>query len=75
MTNINQLSSMDTLSGGDLLAVWAQNNGDTRKSSLTLLLTFMQDNLTLPNTLQLNIRHPAPRLSRSRSQRPTHGFC
>ena len=48
MTNINQLSSIDTLSGGDLIPVWATNNGDTRKSSLTLLATYINDQIELP---------------------------
>lgn len=46
--NISQLSSMDTLSGSDLLAVWAAANSDTRKASLSTLLTFLQENLTAP---------------------------
>jgi hypothetical protein len=48
MTNINQLSSMDTLSGGDLLAVWAQNNGDTRKAPMSLVASFVTDTIELP---------------------------
>jgi hypothetical protein len=59
MTNINQLSSMDTLSGGDLLAVWAQNNGDTRKASLTLLTSYLQDALTQPDTLSTQYAAPS----------------
>lgn len=59
MTNINQLSSMDSLSGGDLLAVWATSNGDTRKSSLTLLLSFIQSNLTLPGSLTTQYAAPS----------------
>jgi hypothetical protein len=48
MTNINQLSSIDTLSGGDLIPVWATNNGDTRKASLTLLASYVNDQIELP---------------------------
>jgi hypothetical protein len=48
MTNINQLSSMDTLSGGDLLAVWAQNNGDTRKAAMSLVASYVTDTIELP---------------------------
>ena len=48
MTNINQLSSIDILSGGDLVPVWATNNGDTRKSSLTLLASYISDQIELP---------------------------
>jgi hypothetical protein len=59
MTNINQLSSLDTIQLGDLLAVWATNNGDTRKASINLLLTFMQDNLTLPGSLTTQYAAPS----------------
>jgi len=59
MTNINQLSSLDTNQLGDLLAVWATNNGDTRKASINLLLTFMQDNLTLPGALTTQYAAPS----------------
>jgi hypothetical protein len=48
MTNINQLSSIDALSGGDLVPVWATNNGDTRKASLTLLASYINDQIELP---------------------------
>jgi hypothetical protein len=48
MTSINKLSSLDTLSGGDLLAVWATGNGDTRKSSLTLFTSYITEQLDLP---------------------------
>lgn len=59
MTNINQLSSTDTLQMGDQLAVWVGNNGDTRKSALSVLLSFMQDNLTLPGTLTTQYAAPS----------------
>lgn len=59
MTNINQLSSLDTIQLGDLLAVWATNNGDTRKASMSLLLSFMQANLTLPGSLTTQYAAPS----------------
>jgi hypothetical protein len=59
MTNINQLSSIDTLQLGDLLAVWAPNNGDTRKAALSTLVTFMQENLTVPGTLTTQYAAPS----------------
>jgi hypothetical protein len=42
MTQINQLSSTDDLSGSDLVPVWSQINGDTRKVSLTNLAKQVQ---------------------------------
>lgn len=59
MTNINQLSSLDTIQLGDLLAVWSTNNGDTRKASMNLLLSFMQANLTLPGSLTTQYAAPS----------------
>jgi len=49
MATINQLSATDTLTGGDLLPVYVSDNGDARKASLTLLKTYMQNNLTFPS--------------------------
>ena len=46
--NISQLSSIDTLSLSDLLAFWSSSNSDTRKASLSVLLSFLQTNLTTP---------------------------
>lgn len=46
MTDINQLSSADTLTAGDLLPIWRTNNSDTRKTSLTALQAYMQSALT-----------------------------
>lgn len=48
MANINQLSSTSTLQGGDLLAVWAQNNGDTRKASMSLVTDYVVGTIDLP---------------------------
>lgn len=45
MTTINQLSSLDTISGGDQLPVYSANNGDARKASISLLLAYIAANL------------------------------
>ena len=58
MSNINQLSTITTLVGGDLLPVWSTNNGDTRRASLTTLTTYMQSALTLPG--ELTTQYAAP---------------
>jgi len=59
MTAINQLSSTDTLTAGDLLPVWSSANSDTRKASLTVLQEFMQDNLTF-SAGQFVVQYAAP---------------
>ena len=49
MADINQLSSTDTLAAGDLIPIWRTSNGDTRKTSMTALQSYMQNNLTFPS--------------------------
>lgn len=46
MPTINQLSSLDTLASGDQFPVYDQSNGDARKVALSVLLSYMQSNLT-----------------------------
>lgn len=41
MTTINQLSTSDTLTAGDLLPIWRVNNSDTRKTSLAALTNYL----------------------------------
>lgn len=62
MTDINQLSTADTLTAGDLLPIWRANNSDTRKTSLTALTTYMQSALTFPSVgqAQFVVQYAAP---------------
>lgn len=46
MADINQLSSASSLSLSDLLPVWSQTNGDTRKASLQTLLNLFSPLIT-----------------------------
>lgn len=48
MSNINKLTALDTLTAGDLFVVWSQSNGDSRKLAASVLLAYMQANLTFP---------------------------
>ena len=59
MTNINQLSTISTLQGGDLMPVWSTNNGDSRKASMTTLSTYMQSALSLPGALATQYSAPS----------------
>ena len=59
MTDINQLSTSDTLTAGDLLPIWRANNSDTRKTSLTTLQAYMQANLTF-SAGQFVVQYAAP---------------
>ncbi len=48
MTTINQLSTISTLTSGDKLVVWSNDNGDSRKASLNTLLDFFAANFASP---------------------------
>lgn len=48
MPTINQLSSVDTLQGGDLLAIFDVSNSDARKASIAVLQAYLQASLTFP---------------------------
>ena len=49
MPTINQLSSLDTVSSGDLIAVYVPNNGDARKMSINTLLNYFQNTFASPD--------------------------
>jgi len=57
MANINQLSAVSTLQGGDNFAVWDMSNGDSRKVSLTVLMDYVNANVT---TVTQNTQYAAP---------------
>ena len=59
-TSINELSALDSLAGSDQLAVYDASNGDARKSSLTLLKEWLEDNLSLTNAGQPNTQYASP---------------
>ena len=48
MATINQLSALDTLAAGDLLAVYSSSSGDARKVAASVLLAYIQANLDFP---------------------------
>ena len=58
MPTINQLPVINTLSNGDQLPVYSPNNGDARRTSLSSLLAFFQQNFASP-TLAVNLYVPA----------------
>jgi hypothetical protein len=64
VTDINQLSTSDTLTAGDLLPIWRTNNSDTRKTSLTTLQAYMQANLNFSSggagQVQFVVQYAAP---------------
>ena len=46
MTAINQLSAASSVSAGDHVPIFSTPNGDTRRASLSVLLTYLQANMT-----------------------------
>ena len=57
MPTINQLAGLSQVSGGDLLPIYVQNNGDARKVSVTQLLTYFQTVFAAP-TVSTNLYTP-----------------
>lgn len=45
MSSINQLSTQDTISGGDRFAIFSAANGDTRGVSATAVASFVQSQI------------------------------
>jgi hypothetical protein len=49
---INQLTRTDTVSAGDVVPVYIQNQGDARGAALSVLQEFMQENLNFDSQAQ-----------------------
>ena len=58
MTTINQLSRLDTLTAGDLVPIWATSKGDDRAAPISVLQTYMQNNLTFPRDKATQTEEP-----------------
>ena len=58
MPTINQLSATDSLSPGDLLPVYSSSNGDARKAAMSVLLSYIEQNISSP--LSFVTQHAAP---------------
>jgi hypothetical protein len=48
MPTINQLSAVDSVTGGDQVLIYSSGNGDARKASMTTLATFFTEQVTPP---------------------------
>ena len=49
MTTINKLTRTDTVTAGDVVPVYVQNQGDARGAAMSVLLAYIQSNLVFPN--------------------------
>ena len=57
MAQINQLSGISQVSGGDQLPIYVPNNGDARRVSVTQLLQYFQQTFAAP-TVATNLYTP-----------------
>lgn len=58
MSTIQELSSVDSPSGSDLVPIYSQANGDARKVSLTNLATFLQGQISANRGYQTQYASP-----------------
>lgn len=49
MTTINKLTRTDSVSAGDVVPVYVQNQGDARGAAMSVLLAYMQTNIDFPD--------------------------
>lgn len=59
MPTINQLPSIDEVSGGNQIPTYYAGGGDARKMSVNLLQDYLQDNLTIPDNASEITYNPA----------------
>jgi Pectate lyase superfamily protein len=59
MPTINQLPSIDEVSGGNQIPTYYSGGGDARKMSVSLLQDYLQDNLNLPDNASEITYNPA----------------
>lgn len=59
MPTINQLPSIDEISGGNQIPTYYAGGGDARKMSVNLLQDYLQDNLTIPDNASEVTYNPA----------------
>lgn len=60
MSNINQLSGISEISAGDLLVLWDQSSGDSRKAAISLLQSYLQSNLSFATDNSYTTVYAAP---------------
>lgn len=63
MTRINDLSRIDTLANGDLVPVWGTSKGDDRAAAMSVMLDYMQKNLSFPRDKATQREEPAATFS------------
>lgn len=59
MPRFNQLTRTDTVTAGDIIAVFIQNDGDPRGAAMSVLQAFMQENLNF-QTEEFDTQYASP---------------
>lgn len=61
MPTIDKLTATDTVVSSDQIPVYVANNGDTRKAAMSVLLAYMQNNLTFSTSgISYTTQYAAP---------------
>lgn len=58
MTTINQLCRVNSVSAGDLAAIFSTENGDARAASMSVLLAYFQSQMTASGTFTTQYSSP-----------------
>jgi hypothetical protein len=61
MPTINQLSAVDAVVGSDQVPIYSSGSGDARKAAMSVILAYMQDNLTFSESgISYTTQYAAP---------------
>lgn len=60
MTTLNRLGTTENIQSSDKMLIWSDGNGDSRKTSLQLLTSYLQDALTFPSAADFTTQRAAP---------------
>lgn len=59
MSQINQLTAVDSVVAGDQIPVWSNNNGGARKAAVSALLAYIQGNIQFPSAFTKQFAAPS----------------
>lgn len=61
MPQINQLTAVDSVVGADQVPIYSSGQGDARKAAMSVILQYMQDNLTFSESgISYTTQYAAP---------------
>lgn len=59
MSQINQLTAVDSVVAGDQIPVWSNKNGGARKAAMSVLLAYIQGNIRFPSAFTKQFAAPS----------------